>query len=142
MLLKYMVWKKRVNEAVKNNSNKFPDDYFFQLTNDEYEYLRSKFSTEKFAKIRSNPNAFSEKSLYMIAKILKISQAIEATFANIETFSKIRELSRHVRELSMIEDKKEHQSLMQRSGELIENYSMMICKQVRLKQRLCSISLC
>ncbi len=55
----------------------------------------------------------------MIATILKSTQATEATFAIIETFSKIRELSRHVRELSMIDDKKEHKNLMQRSGELI-----------------------
>jgi len=54
-----------------------------------------------------------------IATILKSTQATEATFAIIETFSKIRELSRHVRELSMIDDKKEHKNLMQRSGELI-----------------------
>ena len=115
----YGVETKRVNEAVKNNSNKFPGDYFFQVTNDEFEYLRSKFSTAKFAKTRSNPNAFSEKGLYMIATILKSTQATETTFAIIETFSKIRELSRHVRELSMIDDKKEHKNLMQRSGELI-----------------------
>lgn len=54
-----------------------------------------------------------------IATILKSTQATETTFAIIETFSKIRELSRHVRELSMIDDKKEHKNLMQRSGELI-----------------------
>ena len=55
----------------------------------------------------------------MLATTLKSKQATEATFAIIETFSKIRELSRTVKELSAIEDKKEQKTLMQRSGELI-----------------------
>ncbi len=61
----YGVETKRVNEAVKNNSNKFPDDYFFQVTNDEFEILRSKFSTAKFAKPRSNHSLKSGNSLVM-----------------------------------------------------------------------------
>ena len=115
----YGVETKRVNEAVKNNLNKFPCDYFFKVTDEELEILRSKFSTAKFAKTRANPSVFTEKGLYMIATILKSQQATEATFAIIETFSKIRELSRTVKELSTIEDKKDQKNLMQRSGELI-----------------------
>ena len=46
-------------------------------------------------------------------------QAVEATFAIIETFSKIRELSRSIKELSVIQDKAQQKSLMQKSGELI-----------------------
>ncbi len=115
----YGVETKRVNEAVKNNLNKFPNDYFFKVTDEELDILRSKFSTAKLAKIRTNPSVFTEKGLYMIATILKSKQATEATFAIIETFSKIRELSRIVKELSTIEDKKDQKNLMQRSGELI-----------------------
>ena len=55
----------------------------------------------------------------MMATILKSRQATEATFAIIETFSKIRELSRSIKELSVIQDKAEQKSLMQKSGELI-----------------------
>jgi len=55
----------------------------------------------------------------MLATILKSKQATEATFTIIETFSKIRELSRTVNELSTIENKQDQKSLMQRSGELI-----------------------
>ena len=54
-----------------------------------------------------------------MATILKSRQATEATFAIIETFSKIRELSRSIKELSVIQDKAEQKSLMQKSGELI-----------------------
>ena len=55
----------------------------------------------------------------MIATILKSSQAIEATISIIETFSKIRELSRSIKELSVTQDKAEQKSLMQKSGELV-----------------------
>ena len=53
----YGVETKRVNEAVKNNKDKFPDDYMFQLTNEEMIYLRSKNSTANISpKSRVLPN--------------------------------------------------------------------------------------
>ena len=53
----YDVETKRVNEAVKNNKDKFPDDYMFQLTNEEVIYLRSKNSTANISpKSRVLPN--------------------------------------------------------------------------------------
>jgi hypothetical protein len=115
----YRVETKRINEAVKNNPDKFPRDYMFEISEGEFEDLRSKFSTTKFAKTRALPKAFTEKGLYMIATILKSKQASEATFAIIETFSKIRQLSRSIQELSIVQDKADQKALMQRSGELI-----------------------
>jgi hypothetical protein len=55
----------------------------------------------------------------MIATILKSKQATEATFAIIETFSKIRQLSRNIQELSIVQDKGDQKALMQKSGEII-----------------------
>ena len=115
----YGVETKRINEAVKNNPDKFPQDYMFELNETEFAELRSKFSTTKFAKTRVFPKAFSEKGLYMLATILRSQQAIDATFAIIETFSKQRELSRSIKQLSATQDKAEQKSLMQKSGELI-----------------------
>ena len=57
------------------------------VTDDELDYLWSKFLTAKFSKTRATPVVFTEKRLYMLATILKSKQAIEATFAIIETFS-------------------------------------------------------
>ncbi len=116
----YGVETKRVNEAVKNNPDKFPNDYLFEISEREFVDLRSKFSTTKFAKTRSFPKAFTEKGLYMIATILKSKQAIDATFAIIETFSKIRHLSRNIKELSTVHDKNTQNALMKQGGELIE----------------------
>ena len=55
----------------------------------------------------------------MLATILKSPQAVQATLAIIETFAKIRQLSRSIQELSIVKDKADQKALMQRSGELI-----------------------
>jgi len=65
------------------------------------------------------PKAFTEKGLYMLATILKGELAVQTTLAIVETFTKIRQLSRSIRELSEIQDKGQQKALMQRSGELI-----------------------
>jgi len=115
----YGVETKRINEAVKNNPSKFPKHYMFKLNKEEFADLRSRVSTTKFSKTRVTSKVFTEKGLYMIATILRSKEAVEATFAIIESFSKIRELSRSIQELSLLQDKNDQQSLMQKSGELI-----------------------
>jgi hypothetical protein len=115
----YGVETKRINEAVKNNPDKFPHGYMFKITGQEFDILRSKTSTAKFSKTRTRPTAFTEKGLYMIATILKSKQAVEATFGIIETFAKIRALTRTIKSLSTVKNENEKRGLMQRSGELI-----------------------
>lgn len=95
----YNVETKRINEAVKNNSDKFPDGYIIFLTENDLKDLRSKISTAKFSKTRVAPKGFSEKGLYMLATILKSPKATETTIAIIETFAKVRELSRTISQL-------------------------------------------
>ncbi len=53
----YGVETKRVNEAVRNNQDKFLEDFYFELTDKEFEDLRSKNSTAKFSKTRVNPKS-------------------------------------------------------------------------------------
>ena len=115
----YGVETKRINEAVRNNPEKFPDGYILVLNEIDLENLRSKFSTTKYVMTRAVPKAFTEKGLYMLATILKSAQATQTTLAIIETFTKIRELSRTVRELSYVKDKNHQKDLMQKSGNLI-----------------------
>lgn len=115
----YGVETKRINEAVRNNPEKFPEGYVLVLNENDLENLRSKFSTAKFAMTRTVPKAFTEKGLYMLATILKSAQATHTTLAIIETFTKIRELSRTVTELSDVKDKNHQKALMQKSGNLI-----------------------
>ena len=115
----YGVETKRVNEAVKNNPDRFPEGYIVQTTEAELNDLRSKISTTKFSMTRSAPKAFTEKGLYMFATILKSKQATEATIAIIETFAKLRTLSRTMSQLATVKDQDKQKSLMNRSGELM-----------------------
>ena len=110
---------KRINEAVKNNPEKIPKGYLFELTREEWTPLKSKFSTSNRGGKVKLPTAFTEKGLYMLATILKSPQAVQTTIAIIETFAKIRELSRNIKVLSDVKDESEQQSLMQKSGEII-----------------------
>lgn len=115
----YGVETKRINEAVKNNPKRFPQGYLFELTSDELDDLRSKFTTAKFSKTRSLPKAFTEKGLYMLATISSSEKAIITTIAIIETFAKIKALSNTIRALTTVQDKQEQHTLMQRSGQII-----------------------
>lgn len=86
----YQVETKRINEAVKNNPDKFPEDFYFELTNIEFDNLRSKISTANFSKIRTNPKVFTEQGIYMLATILKSKVASDVTISLIKTFAKMR----------------------------------------------------
>lgn len=117
----YGVETKRINEAVKNNPDKFPEEYVIYLRQEDWENLKSKFSTSSWGGVRKLPKAFSEKGLYMLATILKSPVATETTIAIIETFAKVKELSRTISLLSEQADKAEQKSMMEKSGELISD---------------------
>ena len=115
----YGVETKRVNEAVRNNPEKFPEDYMFVLTTDELSDLRSKISTTKIsAKSRVAPKVFTEKGLYMLATILKSKRAQDVTFA------KVRYLKREIVELHKETDIEKQTTKMQKFGEVISDIVM------------------
>ncbi len=116
----YGVETKRVNEAVKNNPNRFPDDYIILLNNDEKSELVENF--DRFNKLKHStvyPKAFTEKGLYMLATILNSEKAIKTTIAIIESFAKLRDLTRTMQELTQTKDQDIRKSLMDRSGEMM-----------------------
>ncbi|MBQ1798487.1 MAG: ORF6N domain-containing protein [Muribaculaceae bacterium] len=122
----YGVETKRINEAVKNNPEKFPDGYVIQLDKDEASFLRSKISTLEIAPGKGkyskyNYKAFTEKGLYMLATILKGERAVQTTIAIIEAFAKLRELSRAINRMAQNPEAQEQKSLMQKSGEIVED---------------------
>lgn len=90
----YGVETRAINQAVKRNSERFPDGYIFQLTSDEYENLKSQSVTSSWGGVRKIPNAFTEKGLYMLATVLRSPLAADTTLSIIETFSKLRQLAR------------------------------------------------
>ena len=102
----YGVETKSINEAVRNNPDKFPETYMFELNKSELVDLRSKISTTNVSAMNRNPTkVFTERGLYMLATILKGEQARNMTFAIIETFVKVRELKRELLDLHKETDK-------------------------------------
>lgn len=138
----YGVETKRINEAVRNNPEKFPEGYVLELNNDESSVLRTNLMTKNIpdnqesaflkSKISTletgrgkyskyNYKAFTERGLYMLATILKSKQAVTTTIAIIEAFAKLRELSRTIGEMTSNPDEYQQKSLMQKSGEIIDD---------------------
>ncbi|MDR2472883.1 MAG: ORF6N domain-containing protein [Tannerella sp.] len=115
----YAVETMRINEAVKNNPEKFPDGYILALSKEEKKEVIENFDNPKIKFSPTFPKAFTEKGLYMLATILKSDKATQTTIAIVETFAKIRELARTVSELSETTEKFKQKSLMQKGGEII-----------------------
>ena len=122
----YGVQTKRVNEAVKNNPDKFcREDYMFELTKDEVHDLRSKIPTTKVStKSRTPTKAFTEKGLYMLATVLHSQRATEVTYVIIETFFKVRCLKRELVALHNETDKEKQKSKIQHFGEVLSDVVM------------------
>ena len=115
----YGVETREINQAVKNNPEKFPDGFILMIDKQEFMILRSKFLTAKFAKTRVLPNAFTEQGLYMLATILKSPKATQATLAIIKTFAKLRELSQTLINITQTTEESKHKQLLTRSGNLL-----------------------
>lgn len=113
----YGVETRDINKSVRNNPGKFPKGYVIELNDSELKGLRWKNSTTNLSKSRVLPKAFTEKGLYMIATILKSARATEATISIIETFAKLRELSRTLNNLPDASEEQQ-KSLLEKSGDL------------------------
>lgn len=126
----YGVETREVNQAVRNNPQKFPDGYVLYLSDDETASLRSKFLTiEQASKgkghhTKYNYKAFTEKGLYMMDTILKSQRATSATLAIIETFAKVHSLKRELLEMHNEADKEVQKIKMKHFGEVLTDIVM------------------
>ena len=117
----YGVTTKVINQAVKNNPEKFPNGYIMSLTDSEKSELVKSFDRfESMKHSTVSPTAFTERGLYMLATILKSKQAVQTTIAIIDTFAQVREMARTMEALQQVSGDREKQaSLLHRSGELM-----------------------
>lgn len=91
----YQVETKRVNEAVKRNPGRFPEDYCFQLTDEENERLRSHFATLKKGRgqhSKYNPYAFTERGALALAYVLTSQVAIDMSVRITDEFVAMRKI--------------------------------------------------
>ena len=82
---------KEINQAVKNNPDKFPNDFYFRLSEVELKYLRSKNLTAN-RKSRSLPYVFTEQGVAMLATVLHTPVAAEVSVNIMRTFVKMRKI--------------------------------------------------
>ena len=121
----YGVETREVNQAVKNNQDKFPIHYMFELSSSELRDLKSKILISNVSpNNRKSTKVFTERGLYMLATVLKGERARDITFAIIETFAKVRELKRELLELHKETDKAKQTSKMQHFGEVLTDIVM------------------
>ncbi len=97
----YGVETKVLNQAVKRNLRRFPDDFMFQLSVEEHQSLRSQFVTSKEGKggRRYQPFVFTENGVAMLSTVLKSETAIEINIAIMRIFTKLRSFLMLEREL-------------------------------------------
>ena len=130
----YGVETRIINQAVKNNPDKFPVRCIIQLNQEEAEALKTKklplyeFAVKNFDrksisnKSRYLPKAFTERGLYMLATILKSPRATQTTLAIIDTFVEIREMARTIEALQNVSDGGEQQqTLLKKTGHILGN---------------------
>jgi len=108
----YEVETRRLNEQVKRNLDRFPDDFMFQLTEKELENWKSQFATsnKEIMGLRKMPYVFTEEGIYMLATILNSVVAVQTNIAIIRTFKKLREFSKYYNALAkqLIEVDRKH----------------------------------
>lgn len=90
----YGVETRTLNQAVKRNIDRFPEDFMFQLTKIEMEnFSRSQFVTlKRGGNIKYNPYVFTEQGVAMLSSVLKSKRAIQVNIQIMRTFTKIREM--------------------------------------------------
>ena len=127
----YQVPTKRLNEAVSRNHSRFPNDFMFQLTQEEFDNLRSQFATSSFGYggRRYQPYAFTEFGVAMLSAVLKSERAAQMSILIMRAFVKLRELISSHKDLAARLEKLEanqdqHASVINILAEEIDNLKL------------------
>jgi ORF6N domain len=96
----YGVTTRRLNEQVRRNRERFPKDFLFELTAEEFANLKSQFATSSWGGRRKLPHAFTEHGAIQAATILNSPRAVEMSVYVVRAFLKLREVLTTNRELA------------------------------------------
>lgn len=88
----YQVETKQLKRQVRRNLERFPEDFMFELTKNEYENLRSQFGTSSWGGSRYLPLVFTEQGVAMLSSVLNSDRAIAVNIKIIRIFTKMRAL--------------------------------------------------
>jgi len=116
----YQVEARALLQAVKRNSDRFPEDFMFQLSAEEAEAMRSQFVIASKRNIRFRPYAFTEQGVAMLSSVLRSARAVQVNIAIMRAFVKLREM------LLSNEDLNRKLSALERKfGEHDENFKVV-----------------
>ena len=109
----YRAETKQLKRAVKRNISRFPADFFFELTKNEYEILRCQFGTLRHGQHpKYLPYAFTEQGVAMLSSVLNSERAVQVNIAIMRTFTRLREMI------------STHKELQQKIEEMEKNYDV------------------
>ncbi|MBS1565391.1 MAG: ORF6N domain-containing protein [Bacteroidetes bacterium] len=117
LALLYSVLTKNLNKAVKRNLKRFPGDFMFQLTQEEFENLRFHFGTSSWGGTRTMPYAFTEQGVAMLSSVLSSDTAIEVNIRIIRIFTRLREMLLTHKDILLKLEQLERQ-VVQNSGDI------------------------
>jgi hypothetical protein len=92
LALLYAVETKKINQQVKRNISRFPENFMFQLDETEYENLKSQIVTSSWGGTRKSPYVFTEHGILQLANVLRSERATQVSIKIIEIFVSLREL--------------------------------------------------
>lgn len=110
----YGVDTRRLNEQVKRNLERFPEDFMFQLSKEEVQNLMSQFATSSWGGTRKQPYAFTENGVAMLSSVLRSKTAIEVNIRIMRAFSAMRGfMMSNARVFQRLETLEHHHLLLQ-----------------------------
>lgn len=131
----YGVEKRVLNQAVKRNIKRFPEDFMFELNRGEVKILKSQIVTSSWGGARKGFFAFTEQGVAMLASVLNSDRAIKVNIQIIRTFVKIRELlaTNEALQRKMIEIEKKYDGKIK---EIMDTLGFLLTEEVKPKRKI------
>jgi phage regulator Rha-like protein len=104
----YEIETKQLKRAVRRNISRFPEDFMFELSPEEFNNLRSQFGTSSWGGPRYIPMAFTEHGVIMLASVLNSERAIQVNIQIVRVFTRMREILNSHKELLLKLEKIAH----------------------------------
>jgi len=127
----YGVEVKVLNQSVKRNVSRFPDDFMFQLTATEWDNLKSQIVTSSWGGIRKLPYAFTEQGVAMLSSVLRSETAIQVNIQIIRVYTKMKQALLDNKEIWQKIEKIE-QAMQKKDGEVKTIFKIL--KQLLVKE--------
>ena len=120
----YDVEVKRLNESIRRNNSRFPEDFMFQLSYNEWENLKSQIATSSWGGARKIPFVFTEQGVAMLSSVLRSERAIQVNIQIIRVYTKMRQLLLDNKELWLKIEKIE-QALAKKDDEVLAIFNAL-----------------